>query len=59
MQEKLSSENIEQAKLAYLAAKEQKETAQMQREAKKYELECKMFDTYNRLLSMDISLMFR
>ena len=57
VQEKLSSEKIEQAKLAHLAAKEQKEAAQLQREAKKYELECKMFDTYNRLLSMDVSLM--
>jgi len=57
VQQKLSSEKMEQAKLAHLAAKEQKEAAEMQREARKYELETKMFDTYNRLLSMDISLM--
>ena len=35
VQEKLSSEKIEQAKLAHLAAKEQKEAGQLQREAKK------------------------
>jgi len=35
VQEKLSSEKIEQSKLAHLAAKEQKEAAQLQREAKK------------------------
>ncbi|RLN04940.1 hypothetical protein C2845_PM13G09020 [Panicum miliaceum] len=58
VQQKLSSEKIEQAKLAHLAPKEQKEVAEMQREARKYELETRMFDTYNRLLSMDVSLMF-
>ncbi|CAN6288537.1 unnamed protein product [Urochloa humidicola] len=57
MQAKLSSEKIEQTKLAHLAAKEQKEAAEMKREARKYELETKMFETYNRLLSMDLSLM--
>ncbi|KAF8688808.1 hypothetical protein HU200_042136 [Digitaria exilis] len=57
MQQKLSSEKIEQTKLAHLAAKEQKEAAQMQREARKFELETKMFETYNRLLSMDVSMM--
>ncbi|CAO1942146.1 unnamed protein product [Urochloa humidicola] len=57
VQQKLSSEKIEQSKLAHLAAKEQKEAAQMQMEARKYELETRMFDTYNRLLSMDLSLM--
>jgi hypothetical protein len=35
VQEKLSSEKSEQARLAHLAAMEQKEAAQMQREAKK------------------------
>ncbi|CAL5036944.1 unnamed protein product [Urochloa decumbens] len=64
VQQKLSSEKIEQSKLAHLAAKEQKEAAkeqkeaaQMQMEAKKFELETRMFETYNRLLSMDLSLM--
>jgi len=50
VQEKLSFEKIEQAKLAYRAAKELKES-------KKYELECKMFDTFNHLQSLDVSLM--
>ncbi|CAL4898559.1 unnamed protein product [Urochloa decumbens] len=64
VQQKLSSEKIEQSKLAHLAAKEQKEAAkeqkeaaQMQMEAKRYELETRMFETYNSLLSMDLSLM--
>ena len=57
VQEKISSEEIEQAKLAHLAAKEQKEAAQMQREARKYELETKMFETYNRLVSVDVASM--
>ena len=57
VQEKLSSEKIEQAKPAHLAAKEQKEAAKMQREARKYELETKMFETYNRLLSVDVASM--
>jgi len=35
VQEKLSSEKIEQAKLAHLAAKEQKEAAQLQKGGKK------------------------
>jgi hypothetical protein len=53
----LSTEKIEQAKLAHLAAKEQKEAAEKQREARKFEVEAKMFETYNRLLSLDKSLM--
>ncbi|CAO2187489.1 unnamed protein product [Urochloa humidicola] len=57
VQQKLSSEKMEQAKLAHLAAKEQKEAAEKQREARKFELEAKMFETYNRLLSLDKSLM--
>jgi hypothetical protein len=61
VQEKLSSQKIEQAKLAHLAAKEQKEATQAQREAeeaqreaRKLELEAKMFDTYNKLLVVDV-----
>nr|CAB3454169.1 unnamed protein product [Digitaria exilis] len=42
VQQKLSTEKIEQAKLAHLAAKEQKEAAEKQREARKLELEAKM-----------------
>ncbi|CAN6200540.1 unnamed protein product [Urochloa humidicola] len=57
VQEKLSSEKIEQSRLAHLAAKEQKEAAQMQKEAKKLELESRMFETYNHLLTKDLSLM--
>jgi hypothetical protein len=64
VQEKLSCQKIEQAKLAHLAAKEQKEAAhaqreaaEAQREARKLELEAKMFDTYNKLLVVDVSLM--
>ncbi|RLN23232.1 hypothetical protein C2845_PM07G09640 [Panicum miliaceum] len=57
VQQKLSYEKIEQVKLAHLAAKEQKEAAETQREARKCELETRMFDTYNRLLSMNVSLM--
>ncbi|KAF8768598.1 hypothetical protein HU200_007146 [Digitaria exilis] len=51
LQHKLSTEKMEQIKLAHLAAKEEKE-------ARKYELESKMFETYNHLLSMDLSLMY-
>ncbi|CAN6363767.1 unnamed protein product [Urochloa humidicola] len=50
VQQKLSSEKLESAKIAHLAAKEQKE-------ARKYELESRMFETYNHLLTMDLSLM--
>ncbi|CAN6215258.1 unnamed protein product [Urochloa humidicola] len=50
VQQKLSSEKIEQTKIAHLAAKEQKE-------ARKYELEARMFETFNHLLAMDLSLM--
>ncbi|CAO2185468.1 unnamed protein product [Urochloa humidicola] len=50
VQQKLSSEKMEQTKLAHLAAKEQKE-------ARKYELESRMFETFNHLISMDLSLM--
>ncbi|CAN6359926.1 unnamed protein product [Urochloa humidicola] len=50
VQQKLSSEKMEQTKLVHLAAKEQKE-------ARKYELKSKMFETFNHLLSMDLSLM--
>jgi hypothetical protein len=57
VQEKLSAEKIEQAKLAHLAAKEQKEAAEVQREVRKLELESKMLDTYNRLLAVNVSLM--
>jgi hypothetical protein len=57
VQQKLSSQEIEQAKLAHLAAKEQKEAAKEQREARKLELESKLFETYNKLLAVDISLM--
>ncbi|CAO2148074.1 unnamed protein product [Urochloa humidicola] len=41
---------MEQTKLAHLAAKEQKE-------ARKLELESRMFETFNHLISMDLSLM--
>jgi hypothetical protein len=65
VQEKLSSQKIEQAKLAHLAAKEQKEAAhaqreaaEAQREARKLELEAKMFDTYNKPIVVDVSMMF-
>jgi hypothetical protein len=57
VQQKLSSEKIEQAKLAHLAAKEQKEAAMEQKEARKLEVEAKMFETYNKLLALDVSLM--
>jgi hypothetical protein len=57
VQEKLSAEKIEQAKLAHLAAKEQKEAAEVQREVRKLELESKMLDTYNSLLAVNVSLM--
>ncbi|KAF8722788.1 hypothetical protein HU200_021913 [Digitaria exilis] len=57
MQQKLSSEKSEQTRLAHLAAKEQKDAAVMQRDARKYELETRMFETYNHLLSMDVSVM--
>ncbi|CAL4963255.1 unnamed protein product [Urochloa decumbens] len=50
VQQKLSSEKMEQTKLAHLAAKEQKE-------ARKLELESRMFETYNHLLTKDLSLM--
>jgi hypothetical protein len=50
VQQKLSSKKIEQAKLAHLAAKKQKEAAKEQREARKLELEAKTFETYNKLL---------
>ncbi|CAN6269909.1 unnamed protein product [Urochloa humidicola] len=50
VQQKLSSEKMEQTKLAHLAAKEQKE-------ARKLELESKIFETFNQLLAMDLSLM--
>ncbi|CAN6210208.1 unnamed protein product [Urochloa humidicola] len=50
VQQKLSSKKMEQTKLAHLAAKEQKE-------ARKYELESRMFETFNHLLAMDLSLM--
>ncbi|RCV34254.1 hypothetical protein SETIT_7G146500v2 [Setaria italica] len=48
VQKKLPSEKIEQAKLAHLAAKEQKEAAEVQMEARKYEVEARMFETYNQ-----------
>nr|CAB3491208.1 unnamed protein product [Digitaria exilis] len=57
VQKKLSTEKIEQEKLAHLSAKEQKEAAEKQREARKLELEAKMLETYNRLLSLDKTLM--
>jgi hypothetical protein len=57
VQQKLSSEKIEQAKLAHLAAMEQKEAALEQKEARKLEVETKMFDTYNKLLTLDVSFM--
>ncbi|CAO2041859.1 unnamed protein product [Urochloa humidicola] len=50
VQQKLSSEKLEQTKLAHLAAKEQKE-------ARRLELESKMLETFNQLLAMDLSLM--
>ncbi|CAN6382113.1 unnamed protein product [Urochloa humidicola] len=50
VQQKLSVEKMEQTKLAHLAAKEQKE-------ARKLELESRMFETYNHLLTKDLSLM--
>ncbi|RLN07605.1 uncharacterized protein C2845_PM11G04290 [Panicum miliaceum] len=50
VQQKLSAEKLESAKIAHLAAKEQKE-------AKKLEVQARMFDTYNRLLAQDITLM--
>ena len=51
VQEKLTSEKIEQARFAHLAAKEQKVAAEIQKEARKYELETKMSDTYNCLVN--------
>jgi len=57
VQEKLTSEKIEQARFAHLAAKDKRRQHRCKGRQKKYELECKMFDTYNRLLSMDLSLM--
>ncbi|XP_022685219.1 uncharacterized protein LOC111258317 [Setaria italica] len=57
VQKKLSSEKIERAKLAHLAAKEKKEAAKAQREARKLEVEARMFETYNRLLAIDVALM--
>jgi hypothetical protein len=57
VQKKLSAEKIEQAKLAHLAAKEQREAAEVQREVKKLELQTKMLETYNNLLAVDVSLM--
>jgi hypothetical protein len=57
VQQKLSSEKIEQAKLAHLAAMEQKEAALQQKEARKLEVESKMFETYNKLLTLDVSFM--
>ncbi|CAL5002306.1 unnamed protein product [Urochloa decumbens] len=48
VQQKLSSEKIEQSKLAHFAAKEQKEATQMQMEAKRYELETRMFELKKR-----------
>ncbi|KAF0929092.1 hypothetical protein E2562_015202 [Oryza meyeriana var. granulata] len=50
VQQNLSSEKLEQAKLAHLAAKEQKEAAKEQKELR-------MFETYNRLLSQDVGTM--
>ncbi|KAF0899982.1 hypothetical protein E2562_026225 [Oryza meyeriana var. granulata] len=50
VQQKLSSEKLEQAKLAHLAAKEQKKAAKEQKEAR-------MFETYNHLLSQDVGTM--
>ncbi|KAF8672713.1 hypothetical protein HU200_049409 [Digitaria exilis] len=50
VQQKLSTEKMEQTRLAHLAAKEQKE-------ARKLELESRIFETYNHLLSRDLSLM--
>jgi hypothetical protein len=44
-------------KLAHLAAKEQKAAAEAQREARKLEVEARMFETYNKLLALDVSLM--
>jgi flagellar biosynthesis GTPase FlhF len=57
VQKKLSAEKIEQAKLAHLSAKEQREAAEVQREVKKLELQTKMLETYNNLLAVDVSLM--
>ncbi|KAF2910962.1 hypothetical protein DAI22_11g142100 [Oryza sativa Japonica Group] len=57
IQQKLSSEKIEQAKISHLAAKEQMEAAKVQREARKLEVEARMYETYNRLLAVDTSLM--
>ncbi|CAO1943520.1 unnamed protein product [Urochloa humidicola] len=50
VQQKLSSEKIEQAKM-------QMEAPKVQREARKLEVEARMYQTYNRLLSVDTSLM--
>ncbi|CAN6314114.1 unnamed protein product [Urochloa humidicola] len=50
VQQKLSSEKIEQAKM-------QMEVAKVQREARKLEVEARVYETYNRLLSVDTSLM--
>jgi hypothetical protein len=57
VQQELSSEKIEQAKLAHLVAKEQKQAAEVQKEATKLELQVKMFETYNRLIATNISVM--
>lgn len=57
IQQKLSSEKIEQTKISHLAAKEQMEAAKVQREARKLEVEARMYETYNRLLVVDTSLM--
>jgi hypothetical protein len=57
VQQKLSSEKLEQTKLAHLAAKEQKAAAEAQKEARKLEVEARMFETYNKLLALDVSLM--
>ncbi|XP_052137379.1 glutathione S-transferase T3-like [Oryza glaberrima] len=57
IQQKLSSEKIEQTKISHLAANEQMEAAKVQREARKLEVEARMYETYNRLLVVDTSLM--
>nr|TKV91615.1 hypothetical protein SEVIR_9G108332v2 [Setaria viridis] len=50
VQQKLSSDKLEAAKLAHLRAKEQKEAGKVQKEAKRYEAEVRMFETYNCFL---------
>jgi hypothetical protein len=57
VQEKLSSKKVEQVNLVHLAAKELKESTEVQREARKYEAEARMFETCNHLLALNVALL--